>query len=49
MAGTPKVIFYGKVARSSDRLIITIPKELRPLVDVNKTYKITLEVVEQHG
>ena len=42
-----KIIFYTKVAKTSDRLIITIPRKLRPLVNTEKLYKVTLEEVTQ--
>jgi len=41
-----KIIFYTKPAKSSNRIIVTIPRKLQPLVDVNRTYKVTLEVVK---
>jgi len=41
-----KIVFFTKVAKSKERLIITIPKQLRPLLDTDKLYKITLEEAE---
>ena len=45
MSNTSKITFVAKVAKSSKRLLITIPSQLRPLINTEKTYKVTLEEV----
>jgi len=46
MNNTSKITFVTRVARSSKRLLITIPSQLRPLVSTEKHYKVTLEEVQ---
>lgn len=43
-----KLIFYGKISRQSDRLLILIPKPVRPLAEKlhGKRVKVIVEAVE---
>jgi len=43
-----KLVFYAKVSKQSDRLIIVIPKAVRPLAQQfhRKKVKVTVEVAE---
>ena len=48
MAELRKLVFYAKVSKQSDRLIIIIPPAVRPLAQQfhRKKVKVTVEVVE---
>lgn len=42
-----KIVFTAKIWKSNNRYIIKIPKEVKPLLDKTKPYKVILEEISE--